>query len=120
MHFLDNIDAHSVKTAIALLKSQNFVPLSPADRDESGRICLCAAGLLASAGLRVNLSSQRALRFDTALAETRDKNLIYNAFAELGWGASLCRDMVERNDTSLPEHRTKVVGSLLETLSSAI
>lgn len=116
MYFDNRIDCDSIRTAQDLLDSQSFVPLSPADRDGSGSICLCAAALLASAGLRVNISREEALQFDTELADTRDKNLIYGTFAQLGWSADLCRTMVDRNDASTPEQRRETVHSLLQDL----
>jgi hypothetical protein len=111
------VDINSVRTAGALLASQSFVPLSPATRDDSGRVCLCAAAMLASAGLRTKVSLRKAQEFDMELAETKSKDLVYHTFERLGWPAELCREMMDRNDTSATERRREVVASLLQNLS---
>lgn len=112
-----SVDADSICMAKSMLASQSFVPLSPASRDESGHVCLCAAGILASAGLQVHVSSREALDFGAELAETGNKDLLFRAFEQLGWPGTLCLDMVDRNDASAPEQRREVVRSLLQSLS---
>jgi hypothetical protein len=117
MQILDKIGADVVKRASVILTNQSFVPVSPADYDEKGRVCLCAAGILAKAGLEILQSATRAEQFEGDVARTGDKDLLYSAFETLGWSAHLCREMVNKNDMTAPELRPTIIQSRLWELS---
>ena len=119
MQIQNEIDPQSLRTARTLLASQSFVPMSPATLDEAGRPCLCAAALLASAGLRDKVSPFRAHKFESELATTKEKRLVYDAYAELGWSRALCNEMMDRNDAAAPEVRKQTVACLFEDLTKS-
>ena len=117
MEIVDKVGADVVERAGAILTDQSFVPVSPADYDRNGRVCLCAAGILAKAGLQVLQSTAKAEQFETDLTRTRDKGLLYSAFETLGWSAQLCREMVNKTDITAPELRPTIIQSRLWELS---
>jgi hypothetical protein len=113
----EKVDVDVLERAEAILTGQSFVPLSPAGYDPSGQVCLCAAGILAKAGLQILRSAGKAEQFEAEVARTRDKGLLYSAFETLGWSAELCREMVTKNDIAAPEFRPTIVRSCLRRLS---
>src|SRR5258708_14769092 len=98
MQIEEKVNINVIERAGAILSEQSLVPVSHADYDGNGQVCLCAAGILAKAGLQVLHSTTKAERFEVELANTRDKGLLYSAFEAFGWSAQLCREMVTKND----------------------
>ncbi len=117
MQVEEKVDAEVVEKAGAILTEQSYVPVSPADYDKDGKVCLCAAGILAKAGLHVFHGAARAEQFEAELVRTGDTSLLDSTFETLGWSAQLCRDLRTRNDITVPAFRPTIIRSLLRELS---
>jgi hypothetical protein len=105
-----------LREAEAILISQHFVPESPAEFDANGRVCLCAAGILAKAGLLLADNDGRINNFELDLARTKSRDLLFSAFDSLGWSATLCADMIRENDATDSARRKEVIHARLRTL----
>lgn len=62
-----------LKTADDRLTSQAMIPFSPAAFDDTGNVCLCAAGILCHSGIKVYFGEDQANTLADSLARTRDK-----------------------------------------------
>jgi hypothetical protein len=98
--------------------SQSYFPVSPAARDAEGKLCLCAAALMAAAGLREFASHEAAGAFASDLERRRDKQAMFDVFQQLQWPAELCAAMVKRNDASAERDRTAVFLAMLEQVEA--
>jgi hypothetical protein len=105
-----------LKQATDILNAQPFIPLSPADLDGTGSACLCAAGILAKAGLLVAGSKDQASHLEFDLVRTKRRELLFSAFASLGWSAALCAEMVKENDATDSPRRKAVIAARLRSL----
>lgn len=111
------INSEIVDFARQLLKNQSFVPDSPAAIDDKGRLCLCAAGLLARAGLLLEHPDEECDALWSEAARTKDKAILFSSFARLGWSTELCQLKITENDSSDPSIRRDVVDRALAALS---
>ncbi|HEV2706132.1 MAG TPA: hypothetical protein VGV59_09425 [Pyrinomonadaceae bacterium] len=101
--------------AAQILASQSNVPMSPAERDESGNINLCLAAAVAKAGLELHISEARAREFAEELEKTRSKEIIERAFVQLGWSVDACRTRIALNDrTHRAVRKRRLISYLLE------
>ncbi|SRR6266478_1103319 len=119
MQTVNGIDAPTINFALELLRKQTFVPKSPAAYDEQGKLCLCAAGILARAGLNEVLTPYDAELFWGDIAVTADKSRLFQAFHLLGWSSELCQDIISENDRSDPALRRPVVEQKIASLGNA-
>lgn len=95
---LSDIPEPILRRAVRIAELQDEMPLSPASRNDSGKISLCAAACLAYAGLEVLVSLEEARRFACLLAEPNSGVSVELAFGRLGWKPDLCRMMRIDND----------------------
>jgi len=116
MTSLNELTIDVLKEATGILSAQPFVPLSPADLDDNGNVCLCAAGLLAKAGLLVAGRKEQAIHFEFDLAQTKRRELLFSAFASLGWSTMLCAEMIKENDLTDSSRRREIVAARLRSL----
>lgn len=114
------VESAVVVRALQMLDEQRFVPNSPASYDALGNPCLCAAGILARAGLELATSERDAMEFAHALAQTKDARLLYASFSNLGWSAATCGEVVGGNDNAKPAVRKQVVAQIFRDVSGAI
>lgn len=114
----NTIPVEVLREANSILRSQLFVPLSPAELIADGSVCLCAAGVLAKAGLRVFEGENKARNFETALAQTKNEKLLFDVFESFGWPVTLCADMRAENDATDSSQRMRVISSRLRVLES--
>lgn len=110
------IDDATLGAAECMLLAQKFVPTSPAEFDGAGDICLCAAGILARAGLSCRFSDAEADRFSRECVTHRTKGPLFTAFNRLGWPSQLCAEMIKANDEAKSETRARIVCHQLEAL----
>jgi hypothetical protein len=108
-----------LQEAQSIVNAQRFVPLSPAEFDADGSACLCAAGILAKAGLQVLRGESEAKIFEIEVARTKNSNLLHSTFASLGWPAELCTDMVRENDATDSTLRKDVIRLRLSELGGS-
>jgi hypothetical protein len=113
---LNGLTINVLNEATGILSAQPFVPLSPADLDEDGNVCLCAAGILAKAGLLAAGRKDQASHFEFESARTKRRELLFSAFASLGWSSTLCAEMVKENDATGSSRRKEVVAARLRSL----
>ena len=107
-----------LREAQSIVRSQLFVPLSPAEFSTDGGVCLCSAAILAKAGLQAFEGEDEAKNFETALAQTKCQDLLFAAFESLGWPVTLCTDMIKENDATDSSRRKQVISSRLQVLES--
>ena len=116
MRITDGINQRIVDVALNILNEQSVVPQSPAIYDEQGKLCLCAAGILAKAGLMVvrPLEANDAYWSDTVL--TQDKSRLFEIFGLLGWDSMQCRNLIAENDAADPADRRMTVAKRMAGL----
>jgi len=85
--------------SLELYFKQRLSPLSPGQLDENGTPQLCAAAMLAYAGLLNEYGLQKADEFSKIVCVAQDSNLIFETFDKLGWDKKLCSDALVTNDT---------------------
>ena len=116
MQIQGKLDANVLKKAEAILGEQSLIPVSPVDYDRKGELCLCAAALLANAGLHVLKNTAMADEFRIELARTKKREVVYSAFEALGWPPQLCAEMMKENDATAPALRPIAIRSRLREL----
>ncbi len=112
---LSKIPTEVINKAIRIIKDQGETPLSPGKKGKDGKVALCAAAAVASAGLELANYPERKRKFESAIVTTSSSDAIREVFGELGWPVDVCNRMVVMND-SFPEHeRSRSVISYFET-----
>lgn len=94
--------------ASRIAATQPAVPRSPVETVD-GRLTLCAAACLATAGLYLYVSPEDAARFEDELGESRSFALVIDAFDRLGWDRRYCLNALQFNDSRTPRHRKSEV-----------
>ena len=111
----NGVPARVTDEAIAILSAQRATPVSPG-RLESGQPCVCAAGAVAVAALRVDGDCTRAelLRRDLCISKERER--VRDVFLDHGWSVGLCDAIFGANDAYPESSRTVQAVSLLKSL----
>lgn len=84
---------------------QGALGVSPCDIDENGHLRLCAASVLAYAGIQCANGADAARCFETLLVKDPKKDLVIFAFDELGWSRQMCQEHMIVNDSTPPGMR---------------
>jgi hypothetical protein len=117
MKIEERIDPRVAERVEAIVSEQSFVPVSPADYDQNGKTCLCAAGILAKAGLQVLHGMEKGEKFEAELANTKDRGLVYSVFETLGWSSQFCNELMTTNDITAQTQRPDMIRSCLRAVS---
>ncbi len=116
MKTVSRIDGRTVTLALEILDRQKTVPQSPAAYDDGGHLCLCAAGILANAGLMMTRPLEDVDVYWSDIALTKNKSRLFEAFRLLGWSSELCKEVISENDRSDPSVRRAVVAARFANL----
>ena len=98
-------DRSIVNAAIEYAARQGGLANSPVEVRQSSEVMLCAASVIAYAGLKHKYGKDRAESFAHALASGTGKHTVEATFAELGWPVALCTQVMIDNDGTDPESR---------------
>jgi hypothetical protein len=105
------MQSYIVKLAAERFAVQQIAPKSPCAFTANGDLALCAAAMLAWAGLTVRHGAAEAQQFEKRLAASGSKSLLEDTFQRLGWSAEQCRRVLEFNDSAAaPERKPKILG----------
>lgn len=105
-----------IDSAMQILSNQPYVPKSPVERNNDGKVNFCLAAAVAKAGFQVMESESKAKAFEDELVETQSKEVLEQAFVRLGWGVEPCRAKLALNDSTSPSIRKSAVLHYLECL----
>lgn len=100
------------REVISVGQRQGYLPNSPGEYSSTGEVQLCAAACIAYAGLKLKEPSN-AKKFSEKIGQSRDKNIIIDAFKNLGLSESVCASVLALNDASHPEERLDMLIGLL-------
>ena len=108
----------TIEEAIRIIQMQGQTPESPGELKQNGKISLCAAAALASAGLELADNLERRRQFEEELIVTHSSEPIRQVFSEFGWSVELCNKTMATNDHFAPSLRSESVTRYLASLSA--
>ena len=101
---------------ICLASEQESIPNSP-KAFVGGQLQLCAAASIASAGFRLMMPAARDKEFRAALCDRNaKKELVAQAFEELGLSMQSCYETMVINDQTSPERRLAVLHEIVAAI----
>jgi hypothetical protein len=109
------IEKEIINQAIQIILSQKSTPKTPSDIDDNGNLILCTAAALVRANL-LTIDSDEISKFDTMMKNKTASLYLDEKFEEFGWGASLCSEVKDKNDSFSHEIRSENVVNYLPTL----
>ena len=100
--------------AMDIYSGQPESPKSPGTVDGEGRVSLCAAAVVAAAGVEMRNGAVSRQRFESAVVSSPSKEVLFETFEMLGWSAGVCAKTVLFNDACPEALRREAVLNLLK------
>lgn len=119
MKTFSSIRQKAFRWAAQRIQTQPDAPVSPCSVSDAGDVSLCAAAAIAAGGLEVARGSRARRAFERRLAQSRQRSLVFDTFARLGWPATDCGEKMRFNDAQSASRRRQAVTRYLQLAADA-